>query len=122
MLTDAFWRRHYDPQVLATIDIPDITLPEIFYRSAADFPENPAIIFLGKKISYRRLQQLVLQAAAGLSRLGLEAGQPVAVLLPNCPQTVITYYAALHLGAMVVMINPASRASGDSGPDTAHGG
>jgi long-chain acyl-CoA synthetase len=106
LLTDAFWRRHYDPQVLATIDIPDITLPEIFYRSAADFPENPAIIFLGKKISYRRLQQLVLQAAAGLSRLGLEAGQPVAVVLPNCPQTVITYYAALHLGAMVVMINP----------------
>jgi long-chain acyl-CoA synthetase len=106
LLSDAFWHRQYDPQVPATIDIPDITLPEIFYRAAADFPENPAILFLGKKISYRRLQQLVLQAAAGLSGLGLQAGQPVAVLLPNCPQTVITYYAALHLGAMVVMINP----------------
>ena len=49
---------------------------------------------------------MTLQAAAGLSRLGLESGQAIAVLLPNCPQAVITYYAALHLGAMVVMINP----------------
>ncbi len=106
MLTDSFWRRHYDPQVPAIIDIPDITLPEIFYCAAADFPERPAINFLGKKIPYRRLRDLVLQAAAGLTRLGLQPGQSVAVLLPNCPQTVITYYAALHLRAMVVMINP----------------
>ncbi len=46
------------------------------------------------------------KAAAGLSRLGLQAGQTVAVLLPNCPQAIITYYAALHLGAVVAMINP----------------
>ena len=38
--------------------------------------------------------------------MGLQTGQAVAVLLPNCPQAIITYYAALHLGAMVVMINP----------------
>ena len=106
MFTDSFWRRHYDPDVPATIEIPDISLPEMFYRSALDFPDNPAIIFFGKKLSYHRLQQLVLQAAAGLARLGLQAGQSVAILLPNCPQTLITYYAALHLGAIVVMINP----------------
>ncbi len=106
MITDSFWRRHYDPDVPATIDIPDISLPEMVYRSAADFPDNPAIIFFGKKISYHHLQNLVLQAATGLSRLGLQSGQPVAVLLPNCPQAVITYYAVLHLGAVVVMVNP----------------
>lgn len=106
MYSDALWLRHYDPQVPASIDIPDLTLPELLYRSAAAYPDNHAIVFLGTRISYRRLQHLVRQAAAGLSRLGLEAGHRVAVLLPNCPQTVITYYAALHLGAIVVMINP----------------
>ena len=103
---DPFWRRHYDPDVPAALDIPDLTLPEILYRSATDFPDHPAIIFFGKKISYRHLQDLVQRAAAGLQRLGLKAGQPLAVILPNCPQTIITYYAALHLGAVVVMINP----------------
>ncbi len=106
MFIDSFWRRHYDPDVPATLEIPDISLPEMFYRSAADFPANAAIIFFGKSISYRHLKHLVLQTAAGLSRLGLQPGQAIAVLLPNCPQAIITYYAALHLGAMVVMINP----------------
>jgi long-chain acyl-CoA synthetase len=106
LFTDSFWRRYYDPDVPATIEIPDITLPEIFYRSAADFPAHPAIIFFGKVISYRRLHRLVLQAADGLSQLGLQSGQALAVLLPNCPQAIIAYYAALHLGAKVVMINP----------------
>ena len=106
MFTDSFWRRHYDPDVPATIEIPEISLPEMLYRSAAEFPANPAIIFFGKTISYRRLHHLILQTAAGLSRLGLQAGQAVAVLLPNCPQAIITYYAALHLGAVVAMINP----------------
>jgi long-chain acyl-CoA synthetase len=106
LFTDSFWRRHYDPDVPATIEIPDISLPEMFYRSAADFPSNPAIIFFGKSISYRHLKHLILKAAGGLSQLGLQSGQAIAVLLPNCPQAVITYYAALHLGAIVVMINP----------------
>lgn len=103
---DPLWRRHYDPDVPAVLDIPELTLPEILSGSAKDFPDHPAIIFFGKTISYRRLQELVLRAAAGLKRLGLQAGEPLAILLPNCPQTVITYYAALHLGAVVVMINP----------------
>ena len=100
------WLEQYDPGVPAAIEIPDLSLPDLFYQAAAEFPTQPAIIFFGKTISYERLAQLVRQAAAGLARLGLQAGQPLAIILPNCPQTIIAYYAALHLGAMVVMINP----------------
>uniref|UniRef100_UPI004049E1BB long-chain-fatty-acid--CoA ligase n=1 Tax=Desulfobacca sp. TaxID=2067990 RepID=UPI004049E1BB len=100
------WQLQYDPGVPVSIDIPDLSLPDLFYRAAAEFPGRPAVIFFGKTISYERLAHLVQQTAAGLSRLGLQAGQSLAIILPNCPQTIITYYAALHLGAMVVMINP----------------
>ncbi len=103
---DCIWRRHYDPEVPAEVDIPDVTLPELLYRSASDFPDNPAIIFLGHTLSYRRLKQSVWQAAAGLARLGFKPGQRLAMILPNCPQTVITYYATLHLGGIIVMLNP----------------
>ncbi len=106
-LTTSFpWQQQYDPGVPAAIEIPDLSLPDLFYQSAADFPTQPAIIFFGKTISYERLAHLVRRAAAGLARLGLQAGQPLALILPNCPQIVIAYYAALHLGALVVMINP----------------
>ncbi len=100
------WQQQYDPGVPAAIEIPDLSLPDLFYQAAAEFPAQPAVIFFGKTISYQRLAHLVRQTAAGLARLGLKAGQPLALILPNCPQTIIAYYAALHLGAIVVMINP----------------
>lgn len=106
MTKEPVWRRHYDPGVPPIIDIPDLALPDLLYRSAAEYPNNPAVIFFGKTLSYQRLATLVRQAAAGLARLGLTAGQPLAIILPNCPQAIIAYYAALHLGAMVVMVNP----------------
>ncbi len=44
--------------------------------------------------------------AASLSQLGVKAGDRVAIMLPNCPQTIIAYYAVLSIGAVVVMTNP----------------
>lgn len=89
-----------------TITIPAVALPELFYQAAAEFPEQPAIIFSGNSISYRRLRRLILKAAAGLARLGFGKGDRLGIILPNCPQVVVLYYAALHLGGVVVMINP----------------
>jgi long-chain acyl-CoA synthetase len=104
--TAARWQARYDPGVPAAIDIPELSLPELFYQAAGEFPDRPAMVFLGQTISYRRLEGLIRRTAAGLARLGLTAGQSLGLILPNCPQTVIVYYAALHLGARVVMINP----------------
>ncbi len=106
MTISPIWQSQYDAAVPATLTIPALTLPDLFYQAAAAFPVQPAISFFGKTISYRQLVLFVRQTAAGLARLGLEAGQRLALLLPNCPQTIISYYAALHLGAIVVMINP----------------
>jgi long-chain acyl-CoA synthetase len=41
-----------------------------------------------------------------MARLGVKKGDRVAIMLPNCPQTIIAYYATLSLGAVVVMTNP----------------
>ena len=45
-------------------------------------------------------------AAEGLRRLGVSAGDRVALVLPNCPQHVVAFYAVLRLGAIVVEHNP----------------
>lgn len=106
MTTPPIWQSQYDLEVPATLTIPALTLPDLLYQAAAACPLQPAISFFGNTIPYRQLTQLVRQAAAGLAQLGLEPGQRLALLLPNCPQTIISYYAALHVGAIVVMINP----------------
>ena len=48
----------------------------------------------------------VARAAEGLRKLGVKAGDRVALILPNCPQHVVAFYAVLRLGAIVVEHNP----------------
>jgi long-chain acyl-CoA synthetase len=44
--------------------------------------------------------------ANALIQLGVKKGDRVALLLPNSPQMVMAYYAALKAGAVVVSLNP----------------
>lgn len=62
--------------------------------------------FLGKKISYSQLLNSSYSFADALVRMGVRKGDRVAVMLPNCPQTVIAYHAILFIGGVVVMTNP----------------
>ena len=100
------WHRFYDPGVPPVLEFEDITLPGFLERSTAEYPDATALIFLNRTMTYRELQADVDRFAAALARLGVGPGIRVAVQLPNLPQTVIAFYAALSLGATVVMTNP----------------
>jgi long-chain acyl-CoA synthetase len=100
------WFGYYPDGVPQTMEYENLTLPEAFRRSAEKFPNNPAITFLGKVISYRELADLVDRLAASLSKMGVKKGSRVATLLPNVPQMIVAYYASLSLGASMVLNNP----------------
>ena len=106
ILSSKTWHRFYDPGVPPVLEFEDITLPGFLERSAAEYPDATALIFLNRTMTYRELQADVDRFAAALARLGVGPGIRVAVQLPNLPQTVIAFYAALSLGATVVMTNP----------------
>jgi long-chain acyl-CoA synthetase len=57
-------------------------------------------------MSYLRLRRETERFAAVLAGLGVEKGDRVGLVLPNCPEYVIAYYGALRLGAIVVGNNP----------------
>ena len=82
------------------------SLVDIVEASARDYPDAPALQFFGRTTSYRDLQAAIDRAAAGLKALGVKAGDPVAIVLPNCPQHIVAFYAVLRLGAVVVEHNP----------------
>src|SRR4029077_1864156 len=75
-------------------------------------------------LTYAELDRLADPFAPGLQSLGVRKGDPGAVLLPNCPQSVIAFYGALRAGAIVVPCIPLytapelRRQLADSGTET----
>jgi len=100
------WLKFYEPGVPHHIQYPDIPLYRLLDNAVRDFPEKEAIIFQGRKITYRQLGEEVAHVASGLAQIGLKKGQRMAIMLPNCPQYVAAYYAILKIGGIAVNVSP----------------
>lgn len=100
------WLNNYPEGAPHTIDESKVPLHTFLDSSAKRYPDNTAIVFFGKRLSFAELLQLVNNFAYSLHKLGIRKGDRVAIFLPNCPQTIIAYYAVLKLGAVAVLINP----------------
>ena len=96
------WLKNYFPGVRPHLDYPDIPVHAFLEETAGKYPERTALLFLGKKMSFRHLNDQVDRMAAALGRLGVQRGDRVAFMLPNSPQMVISVYAAFKLGAVGV--------------------
>ena len=103
---DRPWFKFYEPGVPHHIQYPDIPLYRFLDNAVRDFPEREAIIFQGRKITYRQLGEEVANVASGLAQRGLKKGERMAIMLPNCPQYIAAYYAILKIGGIVVNVNP----------------
>ena len=103
---DRVWLKQYNPLVPHTIQYPDSCLPNLIEHVVSEFPERHATEFYGAKLTYRQLWDHILKMATGLAGLGVKPQTRVAIMLPNCPQTMIAYYATLWLGGVAVMTNP----------------
>lgn len=100
------WLAWYPTGVPTTVEVPDIPLTGLLDGAAERYPRRTALVFLERKISYEQLIEKVDRFASALSELGVRHGDRVALVLPNCPQTVIAFYGVLRLGAVVVQHNP----------------
>jgi long-chain acyl-CoA synthetase len=91
---------------------PEKSLYSLLDDAASRYPRAPAVAFwlpgapMGKTLSYAQLVKQVDQFSRVLASLGVQRGDRVGLVLPNCPQYVIAYYATLRIGAIVVGNNP----------------
>lgn len=100
------WLAHYESSVPHRLTPTEDVLPDLLRRSAEHFPDRPALIFLGRTTTYRELWQRAQSFAAALRRLGVQPGERVSLMLPNCPQFVVGLYGSLLAGAVVVNTSP----------------
>src|SRR4030066_1021488 len=100
------WLKLYDKGVPQHIDYPAVTLFGLLKESAQKYPDSPCTIFKGAKISYREMNDLTDQLAAGIAELGVKKGDRVGIFMPNTPQVVLTCFAILKAGGVVVSVNP----------------
>ncbi len=100
------WLKNYDEGVPHHIEYREEPLFTILEEAAQKYPENIAIRFYNHTITYRELDDLVDRVKSALYDMGIRKGDRVALMLPNTPHYVISYYAVLKLGATVVQMNP----------------
>ena len=106
-MTEKPWLRSYPLDAPKNFTYPEfLPVEDLLIKTALDMPNRTALIFYGKKISYRELNRLSDAFALALMRFGVKKGDRVALLLPNVPQFVIAYYGALKAEAIVVPTNP----------------
>jgi long-chain acyl-CoA synthetase len=101
------WFASYPENVPKTFGrYPEKSVFSILKESANRFGDRPAIAWFGRHISYRELLREVEKFSALLAKIGVKPGDRVGLILPNCPQYVIAYYATVRLGAVIVGNNP----------------
>ncbi|MEO8910153.1 MAG: AMP-binding protein [Gemmatimonadaceae bacterium] len=106
-MTASIWLSNYDDDVPATLEpYPDRGLIDYLREAAERWPDRPALLFKGSTVTYRQLGDQSNALAAAFVEMGIRRGDRVALCLPNCPQFVITEFAAWKVGAIACPLNP----------------
>lgn len=100
------WLKHYDFWVPAELNMPRQQLYQILQIASSSFRDKPATAFLGAFLTFGEVKSQVDRLATSLSKLGITKGDRVGIMLPNCPQYLIGFFAVVRLGAIVTNINP----------------
>ncbi|WP_431277018.1 long-chain-fatty-acid--CoA ligase [Leifsonia poae] len=100
------WLSSYAEGVPADVELPAGSLSHLIDESVAAYGKHVALEFFGATTTYAELGDQIARAAEGLRKRGVRKCDRVALVLPNCPQHVVAFYAALRLGAVVIEHNP----------------
>lgn len=100
------WLKHYDFWVPAELNMPRQQLYQILQIASSSFRDKRATAFLGAFLTFGEIKSQVDRLATSLSNLGITKGDRVGIMLPNCPQYLIGFFAVVRLGAIVTNINP----------------
>lgn len=101
------WLKMYPKQIPAELEYSTAPVQNYLEDSAKKFPDKTALHFMGKELTFKQVFEDAQSLAGYLQgTLGIKKGDRVAIMLPNCPQAVISFFGILMAGAIVVETNP----------------
>lgn len=103
---ERIWLKSYPPGMRWDSEIETGLVQDILEEAAARWPDNPAIQFMGRALTYRELNDLANRAAKGFQALGVGPGVHVGLFLPNTPHHSIAFFGILKAGGTVVNYSP----------------
>src|SRR3989338_10296336 len=82
-----------------------MTLSALLSKRSGESPKKTCIKFEKKKFLYSEIDEIVTLTAGRLRYLGLSVKDRAAILMENCPEYIIAYFAVLRAGGVVVPVN-----------------
>lgn len=99
------WHKYYSEQQINPV-IPEKSLYVVLEESVEKYGNHLAITFEGETLTYRQFKEKVDKLAGMWRKMGLQKGERIGLMVPNHPDYVLSYYAAIALGLIIVQINP----------------
>jgi acyl-CoA synthetase (AMP-forming)/AMP-acid ligase II len=89
-----------------------VNIGTLLPRHAIYRPQQTAVRFKDQHLTYRQLNGHVNRIANALVQLGLQKGDKLATILPNCLEQLELFWAVAKLGVVIVPLSPMLRGSG----------
>lgn len=102
---DRPWLKYYDEGVLSA-QIQEGSVWDIVRESNKPYPNDVALLYFGRKTTYRSLFSSVDEAARAFAAFDVRAGENVALCMPAMPEAIFSIMALNSLGANAVLLNP----------------
>lgn len=105
---DKEWLKYYtNEQILA--EMPKETLYQYMIRKNLNHLDDTlAIIYFGKKITFKQFDKLIEDCAKSLKAKGIQSNDSVTICMPNTPEAIVMVYALNRIGAIAHMVHPLS--------------
>lgn len=100
------WLKHYDEHCPPTLEYESKTFAEKFAETVGKFPDKPALIWMGRKMTFRQIDKLSNQLAAYLVKIGLKPDDVVGMHMPNVPAHYIGIIAVQKAGGVSTGLSP----------------
>ena len=102
---DKPWLKYYSEEAINAV-APECTIYQNIYDNNKNHLSDTALIYFGKKITYKKMFNEIDKTAKALISYGVKADDNVAICMPATPETIYAILALNKIGANANMLNP----------------
>ena len=102
---DKPWLKYYTDEAI-NAPLPECTIFEYMYENNKEYPDDIALLYFNRKITYGELFENIDKTAKAFTKIGVKKGDIVTIAMPSMPEALYCVYALNRLGAVANMIHP----------------